>query len=514
MTPLDDVLKNWGDFSPRITGLPATSQHSAHEGFNPGRLSSVELGEWSGAPRTVNEPGFANMTHRVREVYSDTWRRRRYETRLAEAARLIHRGFNGAKRDLLNLQEAMSIGDFPNLFGDVIDRAVLANYQETPYTWNMIANEAEVNDFRPVKRFRVDGGTGLLGPTDPALTAFGGLVPLERGANYPEDFLQVPAPYTYELFKRGKRMPFYWETFVNDDLQAIKDTPARFGRGARREEEYFCTALFANNATFFNATNKNVVTAALVGDGGSDNPALSIHSLQRAMIVMMKQVDTTGQPISIEAMTLVVPPSLKVVAQNILKTDYVFMADQGGTVQIPGGSTNQMLAQMLHAMNWAKNIVRLAVNYYLPIIDTTFGNTGWYLFANPESGRPALEMGFLRGHKTPELFMKLPNAVAIGEGQMGPGPGVMPGTANANPMEGDFDTDSIHYKVRTVKGGCLLDPLMAVFSTGVGVGTFLTGTQADHPDAGPHTPGSVHESMQHPAKEPERHEAEGKHNRK
>jgi len=93
------------------------------------------------------------------------------------------------------------------------------------------------------------------------------------------------------------------------------------------------------------------------------------------------------------------------------------MADQGGTVQIPGGSTNPMLAQMLHAMNWAKNIVRLAVNYYLPIIDTTYGNTGWYLFANPESGRPAIEMGFLRGHKTPELFMKLPNAVAIGEGQ-------------------------------------------------------------------------------------------------
>jgi hypothetical protein len=463
--------------------------HSAHEGFNPGRISAADLGEWSGQPRSVNEPGFANMTHRVREIYGDTWRKRRYESRLQEAARIIYRGFNGSKRDLLNLQEAMSIGDFPNLFGDVIDRAVLANYIETPYTWNMIAHEAEVNDFRPVKRFRVDGGTGLLGPTDPTLTAFGGLVPLERGANYPEDFLTVPVPYTYELFKRGKRMPFFWETFVNDDLQAIKDTPARFGRGARREEEYFCTALFANNTggatPFFSAANKNLVLASLVGDTGADNPALSLHSLQRAMIVMMKQVDTTGQPISIEAMTLVVPPSLKTVAQNILNTDYVFMADQGGTVQIPGGSTNPMLAQMLHAMNWAKNIVRLAVNYYLPIIDTTYGNTGWYLFANPESGRPAMEMGFLRGHKTPELFMKLPNAVAIGEGQMGPGPGVMPGTANANPMEGDFDTDSIHYKIRTVKGGTLMDPLMAVYSQGTGSGALLMGTQADHPNITP-----------------------------
>jgi hypothetical protein len=509
MISLSDVAQNWGDFSSQIGMLPSANPRPAYEGFNPGRVSSAELGAWSGSsPTSVNEAGFQNMTHRLREVYSDTMRRRRYESRLQEAARIITRGFNGSKRDLLNLQEAMSIGDFPNLFGDVIDRAVLANYTETPYTWNLIAHEAEVNDFRPVKRFRVDGGTGLLGPTDATLTAFGGLVPLERGANYPEDSLTVPTPYTYELFKRGKRMPFYWETFVNDDLQAIKDTPARFGRGARREEEYFCTALFANNANFFNSGNKNIVTAALVGDGGSDHPALSIHSLQRAMIVMMKQVDTTGQPISIEAMTLVVPPSLKTVAANILNTDYVFMADQGGTVQIPGGSTNPMLAQMLHAMNWAKNIVRLAVNYYLPIIDTTYGNTGWYLFANPESGRPAIEMGFLRGHKTPELFMKLPNAVAIGEGQMGPGPGVMPGTANANPMEGDFDTDSIHYKIRTVKGGTLLDPLMAVMSQGSGAGTFSAQASSDTPSG---TPG---DSMRHPVVEPAHHEVnEGKHKR-
>jgi len=39
-----------------------------------------------------------------------------------------------------------------------------------------------------------------------------------------------------------------------------------------------------------------------------------VTALQRAIIVMMKQVDTSGQPISIEAMTLVVPPSLKTIA--------------------------------------------------------------------------------------------------------------------------------------------------------------------------------------------------------
>jgi hypothetical protein len=144
------------------------------------------------------------------------------------------------------------------------------------------------------------------------------------------------------------------------------------------------------------------------------------------------------------------------------------MADQGGTQQINGTNVSATVAQQLHAMNWAKNIVRLAVNYYLPICDTSHGTTGWYLFSNPENGRPAVEFGRLRGHVGPELFMKLPNSVAIGEGNMGPGPGSLPGTQNSNPMDGDFDTDAIFYKVREVFGGTLMDPIMSVYSNGTG----------------------------------------------
>ena len=64
--------------------------------------------------------------------------------------------------------------------------------------------------------------------------------------------------------------------------------------------------------------------------------------------------------------------------------------------------------------------------------------------------------------------MKLPNSVAIGEGTMGPGPGVIPGTSNMSPLEGDFDTDSIHYKLRDVFGGVQIDPIMTCYSNGSG----------------------------------------------
>lgn len=491
MIGFTDVIKNWGDFPLSLapTGVRSGPPLTTREALNERERPTTPFDSYRGGNAfTDSEPGYRRKPWQVAQTW-EGMRKKLYEKDFMEAMRLLKRAFDGDSYARLDLgramrggfREALSISDFPNLFGDVIDRAVLANYIETPYTWNLVAKESDVNDFRPVKRFRVDGGTGLLAATSAGISnvdSAGALTPLEQGAQYPEDYL-VDAAYTYRLFKVGKRMPFFWETFVDDDLNALKDTPARFGRGARRTEEYFVTWLYANGvntllqqgnttAALYSNTNKNIVNNTNVGDSGGNNPVLTITALQRAMIVLMKQLDTTGQPISVEAMTLVVPPSLKTVAMNILNTDYVFMADQGGTQQINGTNLSATVAQQLHAMNWAKNVVRLAVNYYLPIVDTTYGNTAWYLFSNPENGRPALEFGKLRGHTNPELFMKLPNSVSISEGTFGPGPGVMPGTTNMSPMEGDFDTDAIHYKVRHVIGGTRIDPIMTCFSNGSG----------------------------------------------
>ena len=53
-----------------------------------------------------------------------------------------------------------------------------------------------------------------------------------------------------------------------------------------------------------------------------------------------------------------------------------------------------------------KNIVKLQVASYIPMIATSNQNTSWFLFADPATSRPAAEIGFLRGHEEPELFMK------------------------------------------------------------------------------------------------------------
>src|SRR5262245_28933177 len=87
----------------------------------------------------------------------------RYMQSLAEAARLIQEGISGNRHAVYRLQEAMSTSDFPVLFADILDRQLLADYQQGPSQWRQFAREGTVRDFRTVKRFAVDGGLGLLG---------------------------------------------------------------------------------------------------------------------------------------------------------------------------------------------------------------------------------------------------------------------------------------------------------------------------------------------------------------
>lgn len=349
----------------------------------------------------------------------------RYMKKLAEAAKLIADVYTG-KRPYHYLQEAMSTSDFPLLFGDVLDRQLLANYREAPYSWNRIVRRRLVRDFRTVKRFFVDGGDGTLDQ-------------VAQQTEYPESKLDE-GKYEYAVKKYGRRMPFSWESMINDDLDALKDVPERFGKASRRTEEKNVTQLFfdANgpHAAFFAAGNNNIIAG---------NPILNTANLAEGLKTLAAQVDASGEPIVIEAVTLWVPPALEVTALNIVNALQLELTEDGGSA-----NTKLIVA------NWVKNRIRVAVGYYIPLVASTAnGDTSWGLFADPNSGRPAGEIGFLRGHESPEVFIKAPNAMRVGGGSV-------------DPMGGDFDTDSIQYKVRHVLGAAQMDPQMAVASNGSG----------------------------------------------
>lgn len=344
-----------------------------------------------------------------------------YKRALGEAARLYEDVCTGRK-PMHRLTEAMSTSDFPLLFADTIDRQMLGMYAEWPTAWPQISRRAQVSDFRTVKRFAVDGSEG---PLD--------VVP--AGSSYPAAG-KSEAEYSYQVEKRGRVVPFLWEALVNDDLDALRETPRRLAKAARMSEERFVTNLYADNTTFFASGNNNVVAG---------NPELSTDALESALTVLWTQVDADGNPVFTGQVRLVVPPQLKVTANNIVRSTQIRVATGSDT-----GSNE------LNAQNWTTDeIAEVVVNPWLPIVDTNHGSTGWYLFADPGVGRPALEVGFLRGNESPALYLKSPNAMRVGGGTVGG-------------EEGDFDTDGVSYKVRHVFGGTMMEPRAAVYSEGNG----------------------------------------------
>lgn len=348
-----------------------------------------------------------------------------YARALAEAATLISNVYQG-KTPIWRLQEAMTTSDFPLLMGDILDRQILGYYQETPAVYRNFCRIGSVRDFRTVKRFAVDGAEAVL-------DAVG------EQQSYPMAALSETR-YSYAVSKYGRRIPFSWEAIVNDDLDALKNIPERFGRAARRSESKFACGLYCGttgpDSALYSVGNANIVTS---------NPVLSISALQTAFTVLAAQTDADGEPIYIDAVELVVPPALQVTAQNILNATELWLNEAGGVSN-----------QQIHTVNWMRERVRLNVDPYIPIVaSSSHGNTSWFLFAATSVGRPALEVGFLRGHEAPELFMKSPNATRVGG-------------ATADAMNGDFDTDSLEYKIRHVFGGTQMDPKMTVASNGSG----------------------------------------------
>jgi hypothetical protein len=352
--------------------------------------------------------------------------RQDYQRRLAEAAKFVADVVKG-KRPMRHLQEAMTTSDFPYLFGDILDRQVLAGYREAPATYQNYCRVATVRDFRTVKRFGIYGA-------DQVLDA------VAENSEYPVSKLDENSPYSYAVKKFGRKLPFSWESFVNDDLEALTDGPQRLGRAGRRSEQKFVTQLHVDangpHASFYTVGNNNIVTG---------NPALSIIGLQTAMQKISAQVDENGEPVVIDVVELVVPPALEITALNILNALQLWLDTNNSA-----GTANQNLV----TTNWMKSRVNLNVDYYVPIVaSSSHGSTSWFLFANPANGRPAMELGHLRGHEEPEVFMKMPNAARVGGG----------GTE-----EFDFDTDTREYKVRHVFGGSRMDPKMTVASNGSG----------------------------------------------
>ena len=339
----------------------------------------------------------------------------------AETARIIESRYPG----LIRLQEGTT-SDFPYLMGDVLDRMMLANYQAFPSPWrSFVFVRQGLRDFRAVRDLGLNGAEGVWDSVGENA---------EMGYAEPSE-----ANYSYSPKKYAKAVLLSFEQIMNDDLGAFQTIPERLGRGGARTIGKFVTGLYVDasgpHASLYTSGNGNIVTS---------NPALSVAGLGTAFGILGGMKDSDGEPIIVDEAVLSVPPALRVTANNIMNQLTVDVSEVGGTTK-----------QVVKVNNWIAKSFRVEVDPYIPIVASTAnGSTSWFLFADPRSGRPALEVGFVRGFENPVLYQKLADTVRIGGG--------------VDQGAGDFRTMSQQYKGVLAFGGARIDPKATVGSNGSG----------------------------------------------
>lgn len=358
----------------------------------------------------------SNLGSRVSERSMAKAGNPQYQRRLIEAANFIHDLERGRRRPH-QFQEAMTTSDFPLLFSDIIDRQLLGYFNELTPHFEQYVRIGRVRDFKKAKRYAVDGAEKTLEE-------------VKERTEYPEAALKDRAD-ELSVSKFGRRIDLSWEALINDDLDAFSRTPERLARAARRSEQKKAVELWIDSkgphAALYKEEFSNIIT-----DGEEKNPPLSIEGLQAALLNLSKMVDFDGEPISVDMVTLVVPPALEVLASNILSASEVFLKENGGSEK-----------QILRANNWLKNKVQLVVEPYIPFVATKeHGDSTWALFADPNVSRPAIELVKLLGYEEPSLYERLPNARLVGGG-------------GGEVME-SFEDDSRAWRIRHVLGGARL----------------------------------------------------------
>jgi hypothetical protein len=320
-------------------------------------------------------------------------------------------------------REIMTTSDF-SFMADTMDRGLMVSYMDetVPITYDQIGLRRDTAELA-----RANGkGRGR----DYQINAARLIPPVEEKGEYlPID----PTDTYYEMKTRkfGCQWDISWEAWLSDgrDLGMLKSYPEGWGLSARYTQEYVATWTWAANATLFTAPHGNLNAAA----GG----ALTGATLDAAVTAIRNQTDPAGNVgVYGGPLFLVVPPALERTALALVNSALVIT---GANVTIPSG-------------NPVQNIAKVITNTFLPSLDATYGNTGWYLFADPRI-RPAFRYGFLRGYEQPEIFVKAAEAQRL----LGGG---------SDPYDGSFLTDDIAFKMRFTFGADLLMYQGAYWSQG------------------------------------------------
>lgn len=335
---------------------------------------------------------------------------------------LVEAGKRGNRLAEAQLAESMMTGVLASSvahFINVITIPQLPDDKDRPVA--KLAGFRTVQDFRPVTLYSVFGK--LAGP---GVEPDGAAAKVPQGTPFPEATISgVEAAYS-KLGKRGLRVNWDFEDFVNDTLGVLDGIPGELRNIALETEWQEVGDALIQATTEFTATTLPDGTSVVI------NAAISANAIMAAIQQLaLRTVNGTDKKIgTLSGYNVVVPVGQKVFVdyyiRQALSGMYVLPSSSGGLVTAP--PDNSVLG-------------RVEVIEHEKVTGTK-----WYLYPKPGAySRPVLDLLRLRGYETPQIRVKQEG----GDGF-------------------SFDADTAAMRLRLVTGASLWFQEAVVYSEGDG----------------------------------------------
>lgn len=300
------------------------------------------------------------------------------------------------------LKESGSSSDWPLLLANVLHKLLLMKFKGVPSPWKSYTWQTELSDFKTASRVIMDESPDLLEITE--------------DSPYKDSFMKDNG-YNIALGTFGRTFSVGRRAIINDDLEALRRQPERFGRSASRTIAKKCVAgLEADGQTYDNKSLFGVHTGGAGPNNQNyaanvtlDNTAAGIAAVSTAMTAISKAKDETGEKMGLTPKYILTGPDLEDAALRITQgQSFIPVNTTGGTTATGKAARLEVLVE--------------------PFFTST---TESYVVADPQDA-PVLECGFLDGKQTPDLLVKRINAVNLAGGD----------------DEWGYEFDDIEFKIR------------------------------------------------------------------
>jgi len=256
-----------------------------------------------------------------------------------------------------------STSDFPLLFSNLAGKTLDAAYQEEPHTWQPLARQRNLPDFKNANDLIVAG----------ALTPEA----LLEGGEYKAGTL-VEGQHTWKLATYARKITLTRAAIINDDLSAMERVPEMMGRGFRRLESNIIWALITGNAI----TSVDGLSLFNTAHNNGSVQTITTAGLNAAKKAMRKQTDIAGNTINLTPSYMMVPTDLEATALQ-------FLFPNGFMANTRTGENGPVTVQSAG--------IELIVE---PRLDGSA--TTWYLAASPGSVQ-GIVYGYLAGEEGPTV---------------------------------------------------------------------------------------------------------------